>query len=341
MNEEQRKALLAAKLRALVKNRWGDAATSGAPGRFPGGATLRSGQQGWVLVGDDGANRLGGALAWARQAGVEDLHVVADDEGAAGLLARRASYFARPARVWRVDGRELQPAVAANWPERLVPPPDAELLRLMLLDAGLEVVAEADELIGEVRGLEVARVRSDQVGASDQPPARLEVGIGRFDREAFALMNPDLADAEALAKAAAIVRLHRRAGAPRHPLNQLVPERWLRSVVVAEPSLVGARTLVPAESSEPRRNLRETSTATATGVDQHGHELVVVCSAGVDLELVPRAAEDRAWLAPEAELLLAVPNRDSVPVTRALAASLTRPARVVPLPDNWRELDTA
>ena len=48
MEPDRHDALLAAKLAALVRDRWsveGDAA-----GPFPGGATLRAGDVGWVLV---------------------------------------------------------------------------------------------------------------------------------------------------------------------------------------------------------------------------------------------------------------------------------------------------
>ena len=68
-----------------------------------------------------------------------------------------------------------------------------------------------------------------------------------------------------------IVRGHRRADAPAHPLNQLVPDRWLRAVLCRDPGLVGLVTLRPAEGARPRPNLaerdvawRSARTATAT-----------------------------------------------------------------------------
>ena len=61
--------------------------------------------------------------------------------------------------------------------------------------------------------------------------------------------------------------------------------------------------------------------------------MVVVCSAGIDLDLVPFAADARDALGgPDARLLLAVPERDDHPVTRELAARLAVPAEVVPVP---------
>jgi hypothetical protein len=59
----------------------------------------------------------------------------------------------------------------------------------------------------------------------------------------------------------------------------------------------------------------------------------VVCSAGIDLDLVPFAADARDAVAEAgARLLLAVPEGDDHPVTRELAARLAVPADVVPVP---------
>jgi hypothetical protein len=55
-----------------------------------------------------------------------------------------------------------------------------------------------------------------------------------------------------------------------------------------------------------------------------------VCSAGIDLDLVPFAADARDALGgPDTRLLLAVPEGDDHPVTRELAARLAVPAEVV------------
>ena len=61
-----------------------------------------------------------------------------------------------------------------------------------------------------------------------------------------------------------------------------------------------------------------------------------MCSVGVDLDLVPAAAEARLVLAPDAPLLLAVPERDDHPVTRALAVQLKDPAQIVAVSGDWR-----
>ena len=73
-----------------------------------------------------------------------------------------------------------------------------------MLDADVDVVVEHGELFGEVLGLEVARVVVDEDGT------RFEVGVGRHDREAFAMLHGDLPTPEALARVVATVRQHRR-----------------------------------------------------------------------------------------------------------------------------------
>jgi hypothetical protein len=75
----------------------------------------------------------------------------------------------------------------------------------------------------------------------------------------------------------------------------------------------------------------------ALGKDEAtGLEVVVACSVGIHLDLVPAAADARLALAPEARLVLVVPERDAHPVTRALAERLQHPAHLVALPGDWR-----
>ena len=91
-------------------------------------------------------------------------------------------------------------------------------------------------------------------------------------------------------------------------------------------------------SALARRTLVEDGVATEVGVDVEGRPLVVVCSTGVDLELVPSAADDRLTHAPDADLVLAVPAKDVMAITVELAALLARPALVVAIPDGWQGL---
>ena len=287
---------------------------AGDPGGFPGGATLRDSSRGWVL-----GETLGGALAWAHHFGVEELHVLADD---AGAMARQASAFALPLTVWQVNGRSVAPAVAAPLPDVLPLPAAAEPFRSVFVEAGAEAVEEDGLLVAEVLGLEVARVGADGL---------MEVGVGKHDREAQKLMHSDRQPLDALVAAVEAVKELRTADAPTHPMNQLAAARWLRAVVCARPSLVGAASLTPVPSTVPRPDLRLPSPAAAVG-----DGATVVCSTGIDIDLVPTAADVR--LRHPGRLVLVVPEIDAHPVTLALAASLKEPAEVVTVPADWRRL---
>ena len=348
LTQERRAALLAAKLAALVATRTAPGAPAGAsgapasrlPGPFPGGATLvvadadgapgRS--QGWVLAEDQAERALGPALAWAASRGLEAdaLHVVADHH--AGLLARRAATFAEPPHVWRVEGAELAPADAAPVTAPVDAPAAALELVDLLEDEGVDVVVDHGEVIGEVRGLEVARVVVGESGV-----AHLEVGVGRNDREAFAVMHADQDPRDALRSVVATVSAQRRAGTAPHPLNRLGASRWLRAQLVADPARVGAAHLRAVPGVLPRGGVKESVPVAAVGADAEGRPLVVVTSIGIDLDLVPAAADLRLAHAPGARLVLALPERDAHPVTRRLASALVEPAEVVALPGDWRE----
>lgn len=326
ISDERSAALRAAKLKALTRDRVGASARSDP---FPGGAALIDGEVGWALLDGPAAGRLGAALAWARRAEVSRLEVIVDEAATAGGVARRAGWFAPAPSVWHVEGTSLVPAVAAA-PAPRDTPPHAPDLEALLLAAGLELAPGDGVVLGEMRGLEVARIV-----AGDDGPA-LEVGVGRFDREVGEMVHAGLSPAERIARVIEIVAPYRRPGAAPHPLNQLVPERWMRSTLLAQPDRVGAASLRPVASVTDRANLLDTAVATAVGDDADGRPLVVTCSTGIDIDLVPTAADDRAAHLPGARLILAVPARDAVGLTRDLAARLREPAEVVGLEGEWR-----
>ena len=305
----------------------------GTPRPYAGGAALLAPGETWILLDDEPGRSLGGALAWAdqqSQGGDDTLHILADQD--TGLLARRAAAFAPAPTVWRADGRELEPAVATPRPAAPDLPVAARALIPLVEAAGAEPVEEHGVLTGEVAGLEVCRA----VPADPPGGMRLDIGIGPHDREAFRLVHgDDLADdalVEALAEVVRTVGVHRRPGAPAHPLNRIARERALRHELIHRPQVVGLAELAAAPTPVPRTNVKDAMPCVARGRTPDGDEVVVVCSAGVDLDAVPFAADAREALGgPATPLLLAVPAADAHPVTRRLAARLVHPATVIPV----------
>ena len=336
----RRSSLNAAKLDALVTAQFGP----GERGRhaFGSGAALTGTDDAgepvvWVLVEERAERALGPALLWAERQGAQRLHLVVDDAGPAAVLARQAECFADPRPVvWQVAARSLAPATpggVVTTPAAPVPPELVDLLH----DAGLDIVVEGGIVRGELNGLEVARIA---VGFSTAGEALaeplLEVGVGKADRELTGMLHAGLPPVDQLARVVEIVREHRRVGAEPHPLNQLVPERWLRAGDRVQRTQPHEGRLAAQHGPHVRTNLRDRDIAVALGESPGGDPVMVATAVGVALDLVPMAADARAVLAPEAALLLAVPERDDVAGNRRLAARLTAPASIVPVPGDWR-----
>lgn len=287
-----------------------------------------------MLVDAEPLKSFGPALVWASRRGASQVHLLVDRD--ASVLARRATCFTSPPTVWQVDGTTLVPAEPAA-PAVAEPAPPAPALAELLVDADLEVIVEDGLVRGEINGLEVARiVHGESTTGIPLDGPLLEVGVGHADRELTAMLHGGLSPVDQLARVAEIVRTHRRPGAERHPLNQLAPERWLRARLNAHPDRIGLAHLASSAPAVPRPNLRDRAVAMALGESPEGDPVVVACSVGVDLDLVPAAADARLAVAPEARLLLVVPSQDAHPVTRELATRLVRPAAVVTVPDDWR-----
>ncbi|HSH59111.1 MAG TPA: hypothetical protein VK988_05610, partial [Acidimicrobiales bacterium] len=96
--------------------------------------------------------------------------------------------------------------------------------------------------------------------------------------------------------------------------------------------------LAPVPSPTARSDLRQSVPAPAAGLDTEGRPVVVVCSTGIDVDLVPAAADVRLGDGRGARLILAVPEVDDHPLIRDLAAALAEPAEVVPIQGDWRRL---
>ncbi len=301
--------------------------TDAEPAAIAGGAACYRPDVAWIYAADDSSRALGRSLALAAQRGIVDVHLVVDRDG--GPLARRAAALDPPAHVWRAEGTALVPVEAEPLVEARGAPAGSAPLVALLRAAGAEVVVEHGVVFGEIRGLEVARIEPAVDGS-----LRLAVGVGRFDQEATEVMHGHLPTEEALAHAISEVRTHRHRHARPHPVNRLARERWLRAQLVADPEPVGLQVLAAVAPPSPRRNVRDPQPAAALGRDDRGARVLVVCSVGIDLELVPLTADLVLRERPE-RVVLAMPRRDDVPVQRTLAARLPVPTSFVHTEGDW------
>lgn len=288
------------------------------------GAAGIANDRAFVLIDEQHERGLGAALAWAGRHEVAELHVIAD--AATGTLARRAEAFSLDVEVWHRDDRTLLPAVAEPHRAPVAVAPEHLQFRSLIVEAGAEPSIEHGVLAGEVRGLEVCRAVTDPHTGTH----RLEVGVGEHDREAFGLLHGDTPTAESLARIVRVVTKHRSPGADPHPLNRLGAERSLRARIIDDPSIIGAAHLATAPPPVPRTNLKDPVPCVATGTSATGAPLVAVFSTGIDLDVVPFAADARLAVAePHTDLVIVVPERDASPVTRRMAERLLHPAHVV------------
>jgi hypothetical protein len=346
LDADRIRALHAAKLRVLAGSVLGADLTD-VSGTDDGAlAVVTEPANAVVCLAQERAERaLGGALALAARTGCDDVHVFAENHS--GVLARRAACFVPSPTVWTVTGSSATAAEAAPRPVEPTPPRVPELVAL-LSSAGVEVVVEHGVITGEVEGLEVARIVAAAPGADDQEGTdggdagsvsgtwQIEVGVGAHDREAFGLLHADEPTPEAIRRVAEVVRAHRSPGASPHPLNRLAATRWLRSLLIRKPDLVGAGRLRAASPPVQRGGPKDPAPAVAYGLTPDGRRLIVVVCVGIDLDVVPFAADARLFLDPDAELTIALPRRDAHEVIRSMAARLQDPARIAEIDDGWR-----
>ena len=329
--------LVGIKLRALVGDHLGRTIDV-EPRSFAPGAALLIGRSAWVLLESEPERRLGAALAWAIRHDADELHVVA--ESGTGALARRAAEFTIPISVWHAEGRLLLPAIAEPVVAPVAAAADHLRFNALMVEAGATPVVEHGVVFGEVRGLEVCRVVADPVTGS----IRLEVGVGPPDREAFQLIHGDVPPVDALARVVEAVLKYRNVDVPQHPLNRVARERFLRWRLEQQPALVGAVSLAPVAPPLPRRNANDVGACSAIGASPTGQVVLAVCSTGVDLDVIPYAADARlaatggrsVAAAPgvgwgELHVLVALPSRDLVPLTHDLAARLVQAVELVPV----------
>lgn len=341
------------KLRALVAEHLGvEIATEPEP--FGAGSAVVVDHAAWVLLDGAADRRLGAALAWGIRHGASSLDVIAEEGGA--TIARRATGFEFPISVWFPEKRLLLPVVPGDALEPDAPSDEHLALVPMIEQAGASPWVERDVVTGEVRGLEVCRVvdepttgnfvelgdvvphPADAAGADeshlvDRPTdaVTLEVGVGANDREAFQLLHGHIPTVEALAGVVAAVAEHRSVAARQHPLNRMAPERFLRWQVEQEPDRLGLATLEAVEAPVVRQSMKHSEPCVASGMDRNERRVTVVFSAGVDLDLVAFVADVIIGLPDDERIVVAVPERDLVQITRDLVGLLRRPVDLVGL----------
>ena len=336
----RRSQLLAVKLKALVGDHDGQQVDVDAE-TFPTGAALLHDGAAWVLADGPASRSLGGALVWALRRSATHLHLIADHD--TGLLARRSESFSMPISVWLADGRMLLPMDAEPLAAPSPVSADHEGLRALIVSGGASPHSEHGVLFGEVRGLEVCRVVDSPTTGflgelselaehlpADDGGLRLEVGVGSADREAFQLLHGEVPTVDALASVVQAVVTHRSTGSPQHPLNRLGAERFLRWQAEQDPRLVGCVSLAPGQPPLPRSNLKDPTPCVGDGIDVEGRPVRVVFSSGVDLDVLPYVADVQAMS--DERVMLALPERDLLPVVVELAELLVEPVEIVALP---------
>ena len=335
VDEARLSALRSAKLGHLVAQISGaDPAevNTGSTGTALAGCVLEG--RSYVLA--DQVRDLGSALHWhrrqdhSRSSGSAAGLTILAESNIAGELARRADLLEADVVVYAVD--DDQTSLAKPTPRPTVPELSDELWRAagVMADAGARVVDDHGRLTAEVNGLEVARI--DQVEGPE--PIVLQVGVGEADRELHGYVHGHLDDQEKLANAIATVAEIRRHGVGLHPLSRLARPRWLRSMVVNDPSLVGLTELQPQPPLRPSQGVFDTEPAAAYAAAERA---VVVCSSGVDVDLIPEAADLRDRIDPEALLIFVLPERDAKLATAGVDQLLSR-AEVRAIDPPWESI---
>ena len=325
IDPERRAALAAAKLAGLVSGHLDSAV--GEPSAAGSAAAIVVGSTAWVYQPHAAADPLGSAIVWAAHHQCDEIGLIVDEPPpllVAGLAGCRDGV-----RGFVAEGRGLRSIDTTEvfFPDEPARPSFDHPLVDSLRAEGLEIVPEHGAWLGEVLGLEVARVSGD-----DAAPV-VALGVGAYDRGAFEALYPDDSPLEALPRVVALVREHRAPGAPPHLLNRLVHERWLRAAVMAAPAAVGAVSLDAIAGLAPRPGLHEVASAAAIGATASG-SVLMVSGAGIDPGLISSAAGLVARYGPD-RVVLVLAAGDRHPAIVGAARYLGAPADVVEIAAPW------
>ncbi len=267
---------------------------------------------------------LGTAIIWSNANDCSATNLIVDE--GAGELAHAAQSFAAPApNIWQASGREIERAAPVT--PHIPPPPKCADFTAELIAAGLDVVADHGVWLGEINGLEVARV-----GMRDGE-CSIDIGVGAYDQFASAAISPNRNVAESLGVVVSMVAPHRVAGGEPHAIGRLVRSRWLRAQLIREPGLIGLDSLNPIPLLLERPGLNESQPAAALGL-RGDTSVLVACTVGLDLGIAETAAGLVALHEPD-ELVVVVPPRDQHQRITDAVDALNLPSQVVAIEGEW------
>ena len=306
LDEEQRLSLNRSKLRKILSEENGQELGNLTDASGNG---IRNNSTLWVIADEETPENLLGAslLELTTQDGL-DLVIFFEDLQNAQVTQRRASVLNPPPSIFFLsDGKPVpvEPIAITGRDNVQTAPSEFDELCLKF---GLQSICECGTWKGEILGLEVMRVTDGEI----------EVGVGKFDREANSLISSGRPLSEVLASAVEIVSSSRNSESGFHPLSRLARERWLRADALANPEIFGFENITCVDPPRERESLRETMPAAATGVDNMGERVLIVFSVGVDICLVSFIADLISIERPD-RVEVVLPEKDIlVPVEKCL-----------------------
>lgn len=321
---ERRSRLLSIKLRSLVREHLGlSSDPDGSHESFALGAGFLTADAVWVLIDGEASRSIGPVLAWTSQF-ERPVHLLVEQN--AGVLARRGALFDVDITVWQVVERTISRAIAEP---HLVSSSvgDAHLAFVDLIESsGANALVEHGVVVGEVRGLEMCRVVDDATTGE----VRLEVGMGRHDREAFTMIHGEIPKPQAMRQVIDAVLPHRLEGADSHPFNQFGVERLARWKAIQDPASIGFLTLASADPPVKRTNVKDSVPCVAIGLTGAKRLSTAVFVHGVDLDCIPFAVDAASRLGTQ-EVTVALRRRDVIASIERLANMASIQVRIAHL----------
>ena len=279
LEEEKRSSLNRSKLRKIISEGGSQEVAALVDGSGNG---IRNKSTLWVLADQETPeNLLGASLLELTTHDDLDLVIYFENLQNAEITQRWASVLKPSPTIFFLSDENpvsVEPAAnVARYSMKTAPPEFDE----MCSKFGLQPICECGTWKGEILGLEIIRVSDGEI----------EVGVGKFDREANSLISSGKPLSEVVSSAVEIVSSYRNPGSGFHPLARLARERWLRSDALANPKMFGFEDLICVDPPRERESLRETMPAAANGIDKTGEKVLLVFSVGVDVCLVPFIAD--------------------------------------------------